>query len=170
MANVHRINVKTQREELKQKRLTDMFLVKEKEKPLKMTGATDDKFILARRLIIWFCRDLIPLSSVENEGFKDFWHSVDSNTKLPTRQNISNNALDDVYKVAKEELIMRLKNSPGNQLHSFVIFSLCLYFHLSLHSITNLIHYFLQNTVQSHRMLGPIILCICRTIHTRIIS
>lgn len=116
LANVHKVNVKTHREEAKQKKLTDIFLIKGNDKPSTSTSAKDEKFILARRLIVWFCRDLLPFSTVENDGFKDFWNSMNiNNTKLPTRPNVSNNALDDMYKILKERLIMKLKSSSGNQ-------------------------------------------------------
>lgn len=119
LANVHKVNVKTHREEVKQQKLTDIFLTKKNDKSSTLAGAKDEKFVLARRLIVWFCRDLLPFSTVENDGFKDFWNSLNfNNTKLPTRPNVSNNALDDMYKVLKERLIMNLKSSAGNQLHS----------------------------------------------------
>lgn len=119
LANVHKVNVKTHREEVKQRKLTDIFLVKEKSS--KLTGAVDEKFILSRRLIVWFCRDLLPFTTVENEGFKDFWNCLNFNSKLPTRSNVSNNALDDMYKVLKENLITKLKSSSGNRLVTFRI-------------------------------------------------
>lgn len=119
LANVHKVNVKTHREEVKQQKLTDIFLTKKNDKSSTLAGAKDEKFVLARRLIVWFCRDLLPFSTVENDGFKDFWNSLNfNNTQLPTRPNVSNNALDDMYKVLKERLIMNLKSSAGNQLHS----------------------------------------------------
>lgn len=115
LANVHKINIRTHREETKQQKLTDIFLTNEK--PLSLTKSKDEKFILARRLVVWFCRDLLPFSTVENEGFHDFWDSLKRGTSLPTRANISNNALDDMYKVLKERLILDLKSSSGNQVH-----------------------------------------------------
>lgn len=119
LANVHKINIKTHREESKQKKLTDIFLKNEKEESStvshqSVTKATDEKFILARRLIVWFCRDLLPFSTVENEGFNDFWNSLKYGTSLPTRPNVSNNALDDMYKVLKGRLISDLQHSAGN--------------------------------------------------------
>lgn len=35
-------------------------------------------------------------------------------TMLPTRQNVSINALDDMHNMLKERLISELKNSAGN--------------------------------------------------------
>lgn len=120
LANVHKINVRTHREEVKQKKLTDIFFTKENEKPTSSSSsstlakATDEKFVLARRLIIWFCRDLLPFSTVENKGFRDFYSSLKFHVPLPTRPNVSNNALDDIYNVLKDRLIMDLKISAGN--------------------------------------------------------
>lgn len=112
---MHKINVKTHREEIKQKKLTDIFLTEENEKSPTLEKATDKKFVLARRLIIWFCRDLMPFSTVENNGFSDFWKSLQFDIKLPTRQNVSNNALDDMYTVLKDRLIVDLKTSAGTK-------------------------------------------------------
>lgn len=114
LANVHKINIKTHREESKQKKLTDIFLKDENEKSSTVTKATDAKFILARRIIVWFCRDLLPFSTVENEGFRDFWTSLKFGTSLPSRPNVSTNALDDIHNVLKERLILDLKRSAGN--------------------------------------------------------
>lgn len=62
-------------------------------------------FILASRLIIWFARDLLPLSMVEYKGFNDFWSSLHMSIPLPSRPTISIAALDDMYDVMKKELI-----------------------------------------------------------------
>lgn len=107
--------MKTHRDDDKQKKLTDIFL-KDAKPPSSstMSKAVDEKFILARRLVIWFCRDLLPFSTVENEGFRDFYKSFNSDVKLPTRPNVSNSALDDIYKVLKQGLILNLKSSAGN--------------------------------------------------------
>lgn len=112
MSNVHRINIKTDREEQKQKKLSDIFI--QQKKPPTSTTNKDEKFILSRRLVIWFCRDLLPISTVENYGFSNFWKSLNQSIKLPTRANVSVNALDDMYNVLKENLLLESKNSPGN--------------------------------------------------------
>lgn len=69
-------------------------------------------FLLNRSICIWFCRDLLPFSMVENVGFTDFW---DDNFKhsdaLPSRSTVSREALDDVYVYMKEKLVNDLKNA-----------------------------------------------------------
>lgn len=111
VSNVHRINIKTHREEEKQRKLSDIFL--QQKNPSSSATNKDEKFILARRLLIWFCRDLLPFCTVENDGFAHFWKSLNIDIKLPTRQNVSINALDDMHNVIKEHLIANLKNSSG---------------------------------------------------------
>lgn len=111
VSNVHKINVKTDHEEQKQKKLSEIFI--QQKKPSNPMTNKDEKFILSRRLVIWFCRDLLPFSTVENDGFSHFWKSLNQSTKLPTRTNVSINALDDMYNVLKENLLLESKNSPG---------------------------------------------------------
>jgi hypothetical protein len=114
MGNEHRIKVTSERIELKQKKITETFIQTEETKDkLK----TDDKFILARRLVLWYCRDLIPFSSVEKQGFLDFWRVTRGfgikENELPTRQTISILALDDMYTCLKKHLITDLSHTPG---------------------------------------------------------
>lgn len=110
MSTIHKFDIKTHREENKQKKLTEIFL--EQKKPSSSTPK-DEKFILARQLVIWFCRDLLPFCTVENHGFSNFWKSLNNSTKLPTRANVSVNALDDVYNMLKQNLLLESKSSPG---------------------------------------------------------
>lgn len=116
LLHAHGIETKTEREEVKQRKLTDIFLsVNGKKKPL--TQSTDQKkderFILGRRITLWLCKDLLPFRAVENKGFKDLWTSLNFDVDLPSRQTVSVSALDDMYRVMKKELVIRLKNSGG---------------------------------------------------------
>lgn len=52
--------------------------------------------MLARRLSLWYSRDLLPFSMVEYQGFIDFWNAI--GVGIP-RQTISIGALDDMYNV-----------------------------------------------------------------------
>lgn len=129
VANVHRINIKTHREQEKQQKLSDIFL--QQKKPSTSATNKDEKFILARRLIVWFCRDLLPFCTVDNDGFANFWKSLNIPIPLPTRQNVSINALDDMHNVIKDHLITDLKNSSGNLdlylLSIFLMFLSCFF-------------------------------------------
>lgn len=51
---------------------------------------------------------------MENDGFAHIWKSLNIPTQLPTRQNVSINALDDMHNVLKDRLISELKNSAGD--------------------------------------------------------
>lgn len=115
MKNVHRTTVSTEKEATKQAKFTDIFIKPIEGAPPK-SKLYDEKFILARRIALWHCRDLLPYSCVENIGFKDFWKSLPLHTKLelPTRQTVSISALDDMYGCLKTELIEHLKNIRGN--------------------------------------------------------
>lgn len=113
MLHQHRIEVKTHRDELKQKKLTDIFFSSNKTTSLSSTkgmNTPDERFILNRRLTIWLCKDLLPFKLIENKGFVDFWLSLGFDLKLPTRQTIAVSGLDDIYECLKAELIIKLSN------------------------------------------------------------
>lgn len=112
MTNTHRIKIASEREELKQQKLTDVFL--SKSKAAVNDHRLDDQYILARRLLLWYARDLLPFSTVENQGFNDFWRSLKNHMSLPSRSTISIAALDDMYNCMKKELLSTLSTSGGN--------------------------------------------------------
>lgn len=116
LLNAHGIEVKTEREEAKQKKLTDIFI--SVNGPKASTSQTtsqskDARFILGRRMSLWLCKDLLPFKLVENRGFRDLWNSLSFDVALPSRQTVSVSALDDMYICMKNELIDRLKKSGG---------------------------------------------------------
>lgn len=116
MLHAHGIEVKTERETIKQKKLTDIFItVNTKKTPLSQSTSQikDERFILGRRLTLWMCKDLLPFKMVDNKGFNDFWASLNNDLALPTRQTISVSGIDDMYSCMKKELIVRLENSGG---------------------------------------------------------
>lgn len=114
MLHSHRININSEKQDQKQQKLTDIFI--SNGKPMqKSTKLSDERFILARRLVVWFARDLLPLSMVEYVGFTDFYTSLHRTTPLPTRQTLSIAALDDMYTCIKKELISKISN--GGELY-----------------------------------------------------
>lgn len=113
MSHTHRVNIVTEREELKQQKLTDIFISKSKVALPENSTQKDDRFILARRLSLWLSKDLLPFSLVENKGFTDFWTSLHLPESLPKRQTVSIGALDDMYSCIKTELIRILGKCPG---------------------------------------------------------
>lgn len=112
ISHIHRIDISSERNDLKQQKLTDIFISKRNEMEKSKTPS-DEKFILARRLIVWFARDLLPLSMVEYEGLNDFWHSLHIGIPLPSRPTVSISALDDMYACMKKELINRISTNEG---------------------------------------------------------
>lgn len=117
--NIHKIDITTDREELKQQKLTDVFISRSKSKsPL---NSRDERFMLARRIALWYSRDLLPLSTVENKGFNDFWNSLNIGIPLPSRHTISVGALDDMYACMKKELIGIISRSKGNVKQKYTI-------------------------------------------------
>lgn len=118
MSNQHRINVSTERTAVKQQKLTDIFLSNGNRVPASKKPS-DERFVLARRLILWFARDLVPLSMVDYKGFNDFWNSLHLSIPLPSRPTIAIAALDDMYDIMKKELISNLCTNGGKQNHIF---------------------------------------------------
>lgn len=116
MLQIHRIEVKTDREELKQKKMTDIFFSTKEGTPASSSSSSsssksaDDQFILNRRISLWLCKDLLSFKTIENRGFKDFWASLGFGFKLPTRTTVSVSGLDDIYKCLKSELIIKLSD------------------------------------------------------------
>lgn len=112
----HGIQVNTEREEVKQRKLTDIFMsANGKKSTINQSSGqkNDERFILGRRVTLWLCKDLLPFKSIENRGFRDLWKSLNLDIDLPSRQTVSVSALDDMYSCMKKELIALLKNSAG---------------------------------------------------------
>lgn len=154
MLHTHRIEVKTEREDLKQKKLTDVFFSKEKNNftphhSVNKTNSQDERFILGRRIVLWLCKDLLPFKSIENKGFKDFWASLRFDLSLPTRQTVSISALDDIYKCLKNELITKLSNENiGKSLFSFLKY---LFFNGNFETIYVNFFFFFPKIIQPFR-------------------
>lgn len=120
VAHEHKIQVTSERIEVKQKKLTEIF-VEQKKKDNSKTIA-NDKFIFSRRLLVWLCRDLLPFNLVEKDGFIDFLNSLNrKRTDIPSRTTISNMALDDMYLCIKRKLISYLKETDGTYFGSSLI-------------------------------------------------
>lgn len=113
VAHEHRIQVSSERTEEKQRKLTELFVEKKKDANI-CSGNSNEKFVFARRLLIWLCRDLLPFNIVEKRGFLDFFNSMNrKNADIPSRTSISNMALDDMYTCLKARLVGYLKETQG---------------------------------------------------------
>lgn len=113
MSHTHRVNVASDREELKQQKLTDVFISKSKSISPVNSRRHDERFMLARRLTLWISRDLLPVSMVENKGFCDFYNALNIGIPLPSRHTISIAALDDMYACMKKEIIDIIRTNAG---------------------------------------------------------
>lgn len=114
----HGIEIKTAREDEKQKKLTDIFNSEGGKKTTvnhSSSADSDERFILGRRIALWLCKDLMPVKTVENRGFRDFYSSLHVGIPLPCRKTISVGAIDDMYSCMKKELVLRLSKSGGSK-------------------------------------------------------
>lgn len=116
MLHAHGMKINTERDETKQRKLTDIFISDGTKKiPVNRSYSknSDEKFILSRRIALWLCKDLIQFKTVENKGFRDLWSSLHIGIPLPSRKTISVSAIDDMYSCMKTELVSRLLKSGG---------------------------------------------------------
>lgn len=124
LSNEHRLKIKSQAIEIKQKKLTDIFINHDKgDKTSAESKNLDEKFVLARRVILWYCKDLMPFNSVQNHGFTDFWQAINCNIQLPSRSTLSMSALDDMYFCMKAELLKILNASSEHSTITFDMWS-----------------------------------------------
>lgn len=85
----------------------------------KSNKAGKSQFMFARQVSLWFCRDLVPLNTVEKTGFNDFWKYLNTSFDLPSRSTIAIGALDDLYICCKNKLIERLANTASHATITF---------------------------------------------------
>lgn len=58
------------------------------------------RYILARQICLWFCRDFISFNEVSKPGIRDFclWAGIiKPNEELPDRKTLAGSALNDIY-------------------------------------------------------------------------
>lgn len=79
----------------------------------------NNQFIFARQMALWFCRDLVPLSTVEHKGFNGFWKYLATKFELPSRATVAIGALDDLYLCCKNKLIEKLSNCTSHATITF---------------------------------------------------
>jgi len=95
--------------------LTNFFAVRPKNPSMK---ETDKKWLFGRHLVLMICRDLMPFTIVENEGFRDFLKKYnvikDEAADLPVRMTLSRAALEDVFVSMKSYIIEKYLSSAIN--------------------------------------------------------
>lgn len=116
LQNKHEITISTARTQEKQQQLTNVFF------PAGGNASESNSkssFVFFRHLTLWFCRDLVPLNTVDKKGFNDFWAYLQTEFELPCRSTISIGALDDLYVCCKNKLIERLTSSGSHATITF---------------------------------------------------
>lgn len=106
----HGIEKKNKTNGENQKKLTEMLFSNKVSSTISKTKDNGQSH-MSRRMVLWLCRDLMPLMTVENVGFRDFWKYLRPNEPLPSRKTISFGALDDIYICMKNQLIKELQES-----------------------------------------------------------
>jgi len=56
---------------------------------------------LARDILLWFCRDLLPFDLVERQGFTGFFAKNLPHVAMPSPDTLGSTALEDVYQAVK---------------------------------------------------------------------
>lgn len=76
---------------------------------------TQKKSLFSRRLSVWLCRDLLPFSIVNGEGFKDWMISngyIKDHSELPNERTLANSALNDIFVIAEKRFKEKVADAP----------------------------------------------------------
>ena len=79
----------------------------------------DKRYLLARQMCLWFCRDLVPFNNSNKNGMNDFfrWAKViNESESLPNSTTLSRDALNDIYSVVYKKAQDFVKLSLPNVL------------------------------------------------------
>lgn len=104
LADKHGISLDHKFTDRNQRKVSDMLVKVGTDSSVVNGSISDARFILARQLCLWFCRDLLPFNTASKIGMHDFSvyaGVIKSNEKLPDRTTISDTALNDVYYTLK---------------------------------------------------------------------
>ena len=63
---------------------------------------------VARKMVLWFCRDLIPFEAASKGGFMNFFSNNVPFMHVPSTDTLRKTALDDVFHVVRRQLKERL--------------------------------------------------------------
>ncbi len=100
----HGIDLSHKLTDKNQRKVTDMLMTVGKPIPDVDRPMSEKRFILARQMCLWFCRDLLPFNAANKDGFHDFAvyaKMIKENEKLPDRTTLSDAALNDIYSALK---------------------------------------------------------------------
>ena len=76
----------------------------------------DRKTLLARRTTLWLCRDLLPFSLVQGNGFFDWMNSngyIKNKIELPNERTLANSALNDLCVLTEKNFQTSLQMTPS---------------------------------------------------------
>ncbi|XP_018360373.1 PREDICTED: uncharacterized protein LOC108759425 [Trachymyrmex cornetzi] len=107
-------NIREDRRKVTEHKLTNFFTIRPKN-PFRKES--DKKWLFGRHLVLMACRDLLPFTIVENEGFRDFlrkYNVIKDGTDLPARMTLSRTALEDVFVSMKEHIMDKYTNCAIN--------------------------------------------------------
>lgn len=79
----------------------------------------DKRYLLARQLCLWFCRDLVAFNNSNKVGMNDFCHwakIIGFDESLPDKSTLAGTALNDIYSVVYERVQAILKSRLPNVL------------------------------------------------------
>ncbi len=65
---------------------------------------------VARKMVLWFCRDLMPFEAASKEGFMDFFSMNVPYMHIPSTDTLRKTALDDIFQVVRRQLKERLSS------------------------------------------------------------
>lgn len=77
----------------------------------------DKRYLLARQLCLWFCRDLVAFNNSNKDGMNDFfrWAKIISKDEdLPDKSTLAGTALNDIYCVVYSIVQDILKSNLPN--------------------------------------------------------
>lgn len=112
----HGIKIKSKKIEANQRKLSDMLLTKA---TIATVPKKDQRYLLARQLCLWFCRDLIAFNNSNKAGLNDFCRCskiIKFDESLPDKSTLAGSALNDIHAVVNEKVQIVLKSSLPNVL------------------------------------------------------
>lgn len=114
---IHGIEIKSDRVQSNQRKISDMLL--NKESTIDNVPKHDKRYLLARQLCLWFCRDLVSFQNTKKPGMNEFFRwakIINQDETLPDSSTLAGTALNDVYSVVHQKVKLILKSNLPNVL------------------------------------------------------
>lgn len=113
----HGIKISSKKVDVNQRKLSDMLL--NKNSTISIAPKNDKRYLLARQMCLWFCRDLIPFNNSNKPGLNDFcrWAKIiNFEESLPDKSTLAGSALNDIHEVVYKKTQTIMKSSLPNVL------------------------------------------------------